>query len=199
MRSRIENDNKGFSLVELIVVVLILGIMSGGAVIAMSTVMSARVSSASTMVTNLMKQARQKAMSIANSENTTDNTTDIYVEFYKNGKDIYGSVKRHTEYEEIELLNEKICNDYVEISFVNHETNATWKVGTIADGNGHYPIKVYFKKKTGGISQIVKCQAIGDEEIVCDTIVVDKPSSDDDKDTKKIVIVKGTGRVYEDD
>lgn len=195
MRSRLKNDNKGFSLIELIVVVLIMGIMSGGAIIAMSTVMSARVSSATSMTTNLLKQARQKALSIKNEESVS-NTTDIYVEFFRKDKDIYGSVKQHTSTGEVDLLTEKICNDYVDIMFSDHYTGDKWKVGTIADGGA--TVKIYFKKNTGGIASITRTTPIGDEPINADTIVVDKPSSDDDKDTRTIIIVKGTGRTYEE-
>lgn len=198
MRSRLKNDNKGFSLIELIVVVLIMGIMSGGAIIAMSTVMSARVSSATSMTTNLLKQARQKALSMKNEETPSGllKTTDIYVEFYRKDKDIYGSVKQHTSTGEVDLLTEKICNDYVDIMFSDHYNGDKWKIGTIADGGT--TVKIYFKKNTGGIASIKRTTPIGDEIISADTIVVDKPSSDDDKDTRTIIIVKGTGRTYEE-
>ncbi len=197
MRSRFMKNNSGFSLVELIVVVLIMGIMSGGAVIAFSTIVSARVSSAADMTTNLLKQARQKALSIANSE-SADNTSDVYVEFYKKDKNLFGAVKQRTAGEPEELVNEKLCNDNVDIAFWNHRVPAStkYKIGTASEGN--YTIRVYFKKKTGGIASVMYIDADGDEEqTFADTILIDKPDSVDDEDKRTIILVEGTGRSYQ--
>lgn len=200
MRSRFLKNNSGFSLIELIVVVLIMGIMSGGAIIAMSTIMSARVSSASSMTMNLLKQGRQKAMGMVNKTHevtesgvTKVDTTDIFVEFYIVDKSLYGSVKQMVSGVAEDLLTEKLCSDRVDITFVQDSTPNKWKLGST-----YSKVKIYFKKGNGSIASIKATGPLGDEKILADTIVIDKPDSTDTNDTRTIILVEGTGRAYED-
>ena len=53
-------NNKGFSLIELIVAVLIVAILSGGALAAFNSVRNERSESAGKVLASVLKQARQK-------------------------------------------------------------------------------------------------------------------------------------------
>ena len=51
-----KSNNKGFSLIELIVAVLIMGIVAGGAIYAFNVVHNARTSSAASVLANVLRQ-----------------------------------------------------------------------------------------------------------------------------------------------
>lgn len=209
MKTKRKLNNKGFSLVELIVAVLIMGIVAGGAVVSFSTIYNARVDSASSMVTNIMKQARQKALALKNSTDTTKNETDVYAKFYVEGGDIYGEVEWIEECMEPDetgtlvpkkrtqmLVNEKICNTNIDMIFRNHDATkaVSIKVGDYSKNESN--IYVYFKKSTGGIAKILTRQDTADDDLSAVAIDADEIFMKGDTKQATIVMVAATGRSY---
>jgi prepilin-type N-terminal cleavage/methylation domain-containing protein len=68
MKLGVRMDNKGFSLVELIVVILITGILSAGAVFSLSAVYYADEERAAGKIMTLMSEARSSAIALGNNE-----------------------------------------------------------------------------------------------------------------------------------
>ena len=64
MKKTIINDNKGFSLLELVVAVLILGIISATAIASFRSIFNARSEAAAEDAASVLKQTRAKTMSL---------------------------------------------------------------------------------------------------------------------------------------
>lgn len=205
MNTKRKLNNKGFSLVELIVAVLIMGIVSGAAVVSFSTIYNARVDSASSMVTNIMKQARQKALSLKND----GAETELYARFYADDDDLYGEIvwvqhlmeddesgNKVPKTKSETLVNEKICNTNIDMIFRNHDAakGVSVKVGEYAKNEAN--IYVYFKKQTGGISKILTRQDNADPTLISQSIDADEIYLKGDTKDSTIVVVAATGRSY---
>lgn len=170
-----KNNNKGFSLIELIVAVLILGIISTGLISGVSTIYNARAERASQVIGTVLKQARKKALALNNTA-----TDQIRAEICFDDGQYYANVYTGTE----QIINEKVGNDSLIIKFVDHSTgNAV----TVDDAN---TINIYFKKSTGGISSIMN----GSNPIDADQIFISGLS-----DERKLILVEVTGRCYTTD
>ena len=169
-----KNNNKGFSLIELIVAVLILAIISSTLIAGVSTIYNARAERASQVIGTVMKQARQKALAL-------DTETDaIRADISFESGQYYASVYSGSE----RIIQEKVGNDSLVIKFMKHGTSSEV---TVNDAN---TISVYFKKSTGGISQILN----GANSVDADQISISGLS-----DEKKLILVKVTGRCYTTD
>ena len=192
---KIAKNNKGFSLIELIVAVIILGVLSAGAVAGFSSVVNARVDSATDRVVNVLKQARTTALGMLNHTDS-DNKTQIYARIYLENGNYYISICRDTDV----LLNEKICNDNISLVFQEHKIRADGTftetdIVTVGDGNTDNDIvKLYFKKGTGEISKVVAANyddSDEDEKMGINQIKVQGV-----KDSKNVILVAVTGRCY---
>lgn len=94
--SRKKQNNAGMSLVEMIVVVLIIGILSAGAVVGFSFIRSMDASSAAEEVVSLLERTRLNTLS---AEEDT-----VRLEIKKDGKNYYGTIfKDGTEIEKTTL------------------------------------------------------------------------------------------------
>lgn len=191
-------NNKGFSLVELIVAVLILGIVSGGAIMGFSVVYNARVSAASKIVMSQMKKARSTAMSLENSNINTDGTTAVYLELLVKNNDVYADIYSSDGTSSKLLSSEKVSNDKIKYTLCNHvSTMATPLV--IGDGSSNYDIvRIYYKKGTGGISVIYSYKADGTHESSQSPLAFDELNLEGSTDSEKIILVSVTGRSYLD-
>lgn len=166
-----KSNNAGFSLVELIVVILIMGIIAGGATISIATVINADSGRAVRAFTSTMTQARQEAMAI------TDNTTTVYVRLFAEDNSHYAEIcvmdssvtpATVTVTEKRRLGNYKIA-----VSVENH--NDTDNTSLNYDISGTSEAKFTFKKSSGGVIENY-----------------DGVNFNDDK----VIIVKETGRCY---
>ena len=89
-RHSIKLNNRGFSLVELIVTVLIIGILSGGVGISISVVYNSDVDRAAKVLVTAMNEGRQKTISIGESENSAATTKQqVYTVIYRNSSGYY--------------------------------------------------------------------------------------------------------------
>lgn len=185
----IMKNNEGFSLLELIVAVLILGIISATAIAGFSSVFNARAEAAAEVAASVLKQTRSKTMSL------TDGTgIETYARFYVKGSDYCVDVVRKDTVVEAGvstvktqvLLTKTLGNDGLTVSFRSHTTPAI--VGTVSATN---EVKVYFKRNTGGIKQIV---AGSSDDSKIDELFITGSGGD-----KKVIIVRATGRCYNAD
>ncbi len=189
MNKNIIKDNKGFSLLELIVAVLILGIISATAIAGFSSVFNARSEAAAEVAASVLKQTRSKTMAL-----TDGSGTETYARFYLKGTDYYVDVIRNETVTEAGvdtvksnvLLSKQLGNDGLTISFRCHSTPAI--VGTVSATND---VKVYFKRNTGGIKQII---ANSSDDSKIDELFITGSGGD-----KKVIIVRATGRCYNAD
>ena len=189
-------NNKGFSLIELIVAVLIVAILSGGALAAFNSVRNARSESAGKVLASVLKQARQKAMALVNETDATDNTTSIYVEIYQSNGNYKADLRWNNGTDDTAIISETLGNDALTITFRAYDSttgayNTTYDK-LVGDGTVGKRVKMYFKKGTGGITKID--MGSGETERNWNEISV-KGSGDD----RSIIIVKETGRCFYED
>ena len=198
MRGKIRGDNKGFSLIELIVAVLILGILSGLAIAAFSTVMNARVGAAAQTVKNAMKQTRTKAIGLKTQKDTSTNIYEldnysVYADFYLLNGNYYVDIKDKSGKV---WSSDKIGNDNLKIEFSKHDdlTGSKYEVGEGISAS-NYAIRVFFAKGTGAITKIEMYHSgggsSGGANLSSDTITITGSS-----DKKELILVWATGRCY---
>lgn len=81
--------NKGFSLIEMVVAVLIVGIIGMAAIASYNVVTDARVSGASKVVVNTLKQARAKAIGLQNETNGSNGLSNVCAVLYEGDDGTY--------------------------------------------------------------------------------------------------------------
>lgn len=185
-------NNKGFSLIELIVAVIIIAIISGGSIMAFGSVFSNKVTVACEAIQDGLKQARVDALGLENSPIAGTLKTNIYAKFYYKDSGIYIDVcscKGGVGDDEVVLHTRKVCSDDYSLKFYENY-NDTVAVKTI-DDSFTGSIKVYFKKSTGGISGVE--YSASDIRTKNDIIRVVGPGS---ANTQDVVLVSITGRSY---
>jgi len=188
MKKTITNDNRGFSLLELIVAVLILGIISATAITSFRSIFNARSEAAAEVAASVLKQTRSKTMSL------TDNAlTETYAKFYVKGSDYYVDLIRvesdtdPATPDNVQVLVTKMLgNDGLTLTFRSHSNTSI--SNTVTSTND---VKVYFKRNTGGIARI---EAGSSDDSKLDELLITGSGGD-----KKVIIVRGTGRCYNAD
>ncbi len=153
MKKRSAND-KGFSLIELIVAVLIIAIISSGAIVAFGSSWSMKADAAARNVVDAMKQTRAAALGRENVEHVVTGgiNTDVYAKVYTKDGTVYIDVcSNKTGYDDDEavLYNEVISSDNYIIKFIDNDGNVYAEVGSDT-------VYVYFKKSTGGVASVMK-------------------------------------------
>lgn len=189
MSTGFRENNKGITLVELIVVILIIGVLSGGAAIAFSIVYNARTERVAKNICSVMTKAREKAMALEDSD-----TEAISVRLWQDANDEYkiaiykGSSVLDTE--EVENLGK-----YVTIKAGKRDTanGAGTSIGTLisdpASGNEAKTLEYTFKKSTGGIRKAGRATVSSAEDYYLDLFV-------EGSDNFKIIVVPTTGVCY---
>ena len=195
MKGRLLHDKKGFSLIELIVAVLIIGIISSAAVVTMSSIFGAQVTSAARVIVDSMKQTRTKAIGLANASPGSADSI-VYAKFYKNASnEIYVDICLLDGGGTEKVLNsQKISNSSLKLIFgtaTDVSGNLT-ALATVGDGSSD-GVKVYFRKDTGGISKVETVAGV--ELSNCVTLRIQNPA--DEK--IDIIMVTLTGRCYADE
>ena len=208
--SRKKGNNKGFSLIELIIAITIIAIISGVAIMAFGGIFSTKVTAAAKSIQDALKQTRIDALGMENnniytatdeSGNVTYQKTAVYAKFYCNSNGVYVDVctkKNDSDTEKI-IHSNKISNAEYDLEFWNEgDDNPVLK---ITKGSS-YGTKLYFKKSTGGVAgfEVVKDINTSTENVESTAnginyLKVVGPGSDN---TETIYIVKITGRCYID-
>lgn len=190
MENKILKDNSGFSLLELIVGVLILGIISAVAITSFNTVFNARSDAAAEVAASVLKQTRAKAMALVDD---ADSTT--YAKFYVKGNDYYVDLVRSVKVDEggtptvktTSLVSKKLGNDGLTLTFRNH--SVTTRKETVTATN---EVIVYFDRITGGIKKISGSADYSEATSnSLDEFLVEGSGGD-----KKVILVNATGRCY---
>ncbi len=187
------HDNRGFSLVELIVIVLIIGVLSGGGIAAVSSIYYADAERAAKKVVNLMNTARSLAMS---SDGNSSEYIMMKISQDANGNYIGaicycdGSGNEITTKEPVS--SEKISSYRVDIT-----VGQKGAAGKAVDAT--HPLEYTFKKASGGINQSIlvdtedatKTETLTGESVFVDIIV-------SGASTYQLIVVPVTGRCYLD-
>lgn len=144
MRSGFIKDKSGFSLVELIVIILIMGVITTGTAMSISVVYNANVERAAKKVNNLMKIAHTEAMALE------DTNSQIVLRVFKNGDDFYCGVylRNRSTGVDTEITAEKISNYRVSVSVGSMKTVPS---GTPATQEIENEVTYYFRKADGSI------------------------------------------------
>ena len=132
-------NNKGFSLVELIVVVLIMAIVTGTATVSVVIVYNARVKKAARVLRSQLELCRQKTMA---KEDKTG-TSGVYMKLYLEDGDYYATIYDG----ETIVKSEKLGSDQLTIK-VGPKNTSISSMDKIEDGHE----AIYkFKKSSGGV------------------------------------------------
>lgn len=193
------NDNKGFSLIELIVAVTILAIISAASIMAFGGIFSTKVTAVAKSIQDALKQARIDALGLENIDDSgTTYRTTIYAKFYCNNGynyvDVCSLKPGDTTATEKVLHSTKLSNDSYNLEFWVDDGVSTDPKVSITEGSSK-EVKLYFKKSTGGIRGIDFTGATPPDNAGINYIKVIGPGNDN---TEKVYVVKVTGRCYID-
>lgn len=196
MKNRLGKDNNGFSLIELIVAVLIIAIISGGAIIAFNSIFSSQADAAAKNVVNVLKQTRAYALGKENKD-LTGGATEVYAKFYYSGGVLNVDVCKDNGTSEEVLHNQQISGVPFKIKFIKVSGGSETEVLTMGDTD---VVKMYFKKSTGGVASAGKYNSSGTLQGSLVTginkLTVCRASNEDMY--KDLVLVELTGRCYVD-
>jgi len=197
MKNNIMKDNKGFSLLELVVAVLILGIISAVAITSFRTVFNARSEAAAEVAASVLKQTRSKTMALVN-----DASSETYARFYLSGSDYYVDLVRKVTTAPADpsdsattkvdvLVSKKLGNDGLTLSFRNHNSIAVKETVTATND-----VKIYFTRATGGLKEIIGSSTYDFSDPTDPFTVLDELYIEGSGDDRTIIMVPATGRCF---
>ena len=196
MKNRLGKDNSGFSLIELIVAVLIIAIISGGAIMAFNSIFSSQSDAAAKNVVNVLKQTRAFALGKENKD-VTGGATEVYAKFYYSGDTLNVDVCKDNGVNTEILHNQSISGVPFKVKFIKVSGASETEVLTMGDTD---VVKMYFKKSTGGVASVGKYNSAGALQGSLQTginkLKVCRASNEDMY--KDLVLVELTGRCYVD-
>ena len=137
--------NAGFTLIELIVVILIMGILVGGATVSIVRMHDSDVDSAANKLVSILTQAR--------SQSVTKSQNSIWFELERDsdGCTAYIYQGDETNPSSAQVVDtEKICGDSVEIKVTTEDDAGNTAETSLASGNS---VLFHFAKPTGKISE----------------------------------------------
>ena len=196
MRSFCKKGDRGFSLVELIVVILIMGVLGGGSVAAVSSIYHANAERAAKKLIDLMDVARTKAMALDNG--STYITFRVYNENEDNYAGVYLCTPSNPDGELIEPASpQKLSNYRVTIKVGTKNTPLTGGTAIDEEIPAQSFLEYRFKKSSGGIASVTFGHGEGSSFATNESdaafykdIIIEGASS------YKVIVVPATGRCY---
>ncbi len=179
-------NNKGFSLVELIVAVLIMAIISGAAIATFGFSNGMKAKAAAKAIMDVMKQTRAEALGRENKP--ADDKTNVYAKFYTDDGAIFVDVCTNISGSESVLFHESICSDLFRVHFYDDSSNLIADVGDDT-------VYVYFLKSTGGVASVQN----GTDLPVTNVQMIKVVDSSGSNDYQDMILVSLTGRCYLDE
>lgn len=183
--------NEGFSLIELIVVILIMAIVAGGTTLAISSVQNVDADRAAKRVEAAFKAARTKALAAPTESGSGDGRT-YYVALYNEGGQVMiGAFEHSGAYsgpDSARLATDNQIYNAVALGSSKLSVSVAEQNGTNERALSHDGDRVIyaFRRVTGSIS--ASCSTNGGRYVdICIN------GSDD----RNLYIAKATGRVYE--
>lgn len=176
-------NNKAFSLVELIVVVMIMGILTAGVSVTVSVIYNANVENAAERLVMQIDKAR--------TETLTSQDESVYLKvFLDTDNNYYASVCRGTGLSSDEVISsQKLGSDSFSVNFIPtaEGTEASINIrGPYSDTVGAgTSLILSFDKATGGIKPYTGTT----DTFVSDVVIAGNDLAD-------VIIIHETGRVY---
>ena len=168
------NKNAGYTLVELIVVIMIIAILASGTVVGFSAYYNSQVDSAAQKLVLALTKTRQ--------ESINRNEGSVRMELYQDSDgDHYAKIVFNNGSSDRILEEYKICGSLIKLSVINLADEITYISNTASiDPAVHteQQIDFYFKKSTGGLIEDYK-----------DIIL-------EGSETIDIIIIRETGRSF---
>lgn len=194
MKNRLVKDDSGFSLIELIVAVLIIAIISGGAIIAFNSIFSTQADAAAKSLVSILKETRAQALGMENKD-VTGGSTQVYAKLYYQGDTLNVDVCKGDDTNV--LHNQRISSVPFKVKFIKVAGASESEAFTMGDTD---VVKMYFKKSTGGVAAVGKYNSAGVLQGSLQTginkLSVCRASNEDNK--TDLVLVELTGRCYVD-
>ena len=194
MKNRLVKNDSGFSLIELIVALLIIAIISGGAIIAFNSIFSTQADAAAKSLVSILKETRAQALGMENKD-VTGGSTQVYAKLYYQGDTLNVDVCKDDDTNV--LHNQRISSVPFKVKFIKVAGGSETEAITMGDTD---VVKMYFKKSTGGVAAVGKYNSAGVLQGTLQTginkLSVCRASNEDNK--TDLVLVELTGRCYVD-
>lgn len=143
-------NNKGFTLMELIVVVAIMIVMAGAAAVTVSMLDSSYVEDAERGIKDYISMARTKSMSVSAKDwyvSITKEGNEYYANLYKVTVEIVASGGVDTEVTKVTLIEKQKLGAKITISFRSED-------GTVTNLDASNNLELHFDSATGKVNLV---------------------------------------------
>lgn len=159
MRSHLSGKwNKGATVVELMVVIAILAILTGGGYSMMGAVTGRSARQAESSLTSMLSRAKVTAMGQSKRVGATSAQADVYMEFFKRGDRLYARIAGGKDNSEVQLGRGDITIHAVKATGIddvlveaNPDERADIPAVMMIDDAGTSGLRIAFSRKNGAL------------------------------------------------